>query len=61
MRLPCMVLKEDSCQIYKDNSAENWAPLSMLKAEPIKASIPAKQKMAWMKAAHGKSRLTLIY
>lgn len=56
-----MVLKEDSCQIYKDNSAENWAPLSMLKAEPIKASIPAKQKMAWMKAAHGKSRLTLIY
>lgn len=46
-------LKEDNCQIYKHNGAENWAILrkillDMLRAEPTKVSIPTKQKRAWM-------------
>ncbi len=49
-------LKEDNCQIYKDNGAENWAilrqaSLNMLRAEPTKTSIPTKQKRAWMKTS----------
>ncbi|EDQ01410.1 transposase, putative [Shewanella benthica KT99] len=49
-------LKEDNCQIYKDNGAENWAilrqtSLNMLRAEPTKVSIPTKQKRAWMKTS----------
>ena len=49
-------MKEDDCQIYKDNGAENLAilrqtSLNMLRAESTKASIPTKQKRAWMKTS----------
>uniref|UniRef100_UPI0013591BD6 ISAs1 family transposase n=2 Tax=Shewanella litoralis TaxID=2282700 RepID=UPI0013591BD6 len=51
----CMA--EDACQIYQDHGAENWAmlrqaALNMLRSEPSKGSIPAKQKRAWMKTAY---------
>ena len=46
-------MKEDACQIYQNHAAENWSilrqwSLNMLRAEPSKGSIPAKQKRAWM-------------
>lgn len=49
-------LKEDDCQIYRENAAENWAilrqlSLNMLRAEPTKVSMPTKRKRAWMKTA----------
>ncbi|MCL1103104.1 ISAs1 family transposase, partial [Shewanella saliphila] len=39
------------------HGAENWAmlrqaALNMLRSEPSKGSIPAKQKRAWMKTAY---------
>ena len=45
--------REDKCQIYQNNAAENWAilrqlSLNMLRAEDSKGSIPRKQKKAWM-------------
>ena len=47
-------MNEDNCQIYKDNSAENWGilrqtSLNMLRKEKTKISIPTKRKRAWMK------------
>ena len=47
-------MKEDDCQIYKDNGPENLAvlrqlSLNMLRAEPTKISMRRKQKRAWMK------------
>ncbi|MFN3900049.1 MAG: ISAs1 family transposase [Alishewanella aestuarii] len=50
-------MKEDACQIYQNHAAENWSllrhlSLNMLRAEPSKGSIPAKQKRAWMKTAY---------
>ncbi|MBU1393660.1 MAG: ISAs1 family transposase [Gammaproteobacteria bacterium] len=55
-------MKEDSCQIYQHHGAENWAmlrqiSLNMLRAEPSKGSIPAKQKRAWMKPEYLESVL----
>lgn len=49
-------MKEDDCQIYRGNAAENWAitrqiSLNMLREEPTKASIPTKRKRAWMKTS----------
>ncbi|MCE2573916.1 ISAs1 family transposase, partial [Motilimonas eburnea] len=49
-------MSEDKCQIYQNHAAENWAmlrqlSLNMLRAEPSKGSIPAKQKRAWMKTS----------
>ncbi|RJG51163.1 ISAs1 family transposase, partial [Motilimonas pumila] len=49
-------MNEDKCQIYQNHAAENWAmlrqlSLNMLRAEPSKGSIPAKQKRAWMKTS----------
>ncbi|TPE63079.1 ISAs1 family transposase [Shewanella sp. LC2] len=43
--------------IYQNHAAENWSllrhlSLNMLRAEPSKGSIPAKQKRAWMKTAY---------
>lgn len=56
-------LGEDDCQIHQNHSAENWAmlrhmALNMLRAEPSKGSIPAKQKRAWMKADYLEAVLT---
>lgn len=47
-------MSEDSCQVYRDNGAENLAclrhiALNMLRAEPTKISIRSKRKRAWMK------------
>lgn len=49
-------MNEDSCQIYRDNSAENLAcvrqiALNMLRAESTKLSLRLKQKRAWMKTS----------
>lgn len=48
---------EDDCQIYQNHGAENLATLrqialNMLRAESTKASIPTKQKRAWMKTSY---------
>jgi predicted transposase YbfD/YdcC len=50
-------MSEDKCQIYQNHGAENWAmlrqmSLNMLRVEPSKGSIPAKQKRAWMKTSY---------
>ena len=42
-------MREDACQIYRENGAENLAglrhmALNMLRAEPTKISVPMKQK-----------------
>lgn len=49
-------MKEDNCQIYRDNAAQNWSSLrqmslNMLRSEKTKISIRKKQKRAWMKTA----------
>lgn len=49
-------LREDACQIYRDNAAENLAGLrhmvlNMLRAEETKISIPMKQKRCMMNPA----------
>lgn len=54
---------EDDCQIHQNHGAENWSmlrhlALNMLRAEPSKGSIPAKQKRAWMKASYLEAVLT---
>ena len=61
-RSTLLSMKEDSCQIYQHHGAENWAmlrqiSLNMLRAEPSKGSIPAKQKRAWMKPEYLESVL----
>lgn len=48
-------LREDACQIYRDNAAENLAclrhmSLNMLRSEATKVSIPVKQKRCMMKS-----------
>jgi len=57
LRSTLLCMAEDACQIYQDHGAENWAmlrqaALNMLRSEPSKGSIPAKQKRAWMKTAY---------
>lgn len=47
-------VKEDDCQIYKDDGAESMGilrhiSLNMLRAESTKASMPTKRKRTWMK------------
>ncbi|WP_264291646.1 transposase [Pectobacterium aquaticum] len=47
-------MREDACQIYRENAAENLAglrrmALNMLRAEPTKVSVPMKQKRCMMK------------
>lgn len=49
-------MREDACQIYRENAAENLAglrhmALNMLRAEPTKISVPMKQKRCMMKTA----------
>ncbi|MGF1685127.1 ISAs1 family transposase, partial [Photobacterium japonica] len=49
-------MREDACQIYRENAAENLAglrhmALNMLRAEPTKISVPMKQKRCMMKPA----------
>lgn len=49
-----MSMREDACQIYRENAAENLAglrhmALNMLRAEPTKISVPMKQKRCMMK------------
>lgn len=49
-------LREDACQIYRENAAENLAGLrhmavNMLRAEKTKISIPMKQKRCMMNPA----------
>lgn len=46
-------MREDACQIYRENAAENLAglrhmSLNMLRAEPTKISVPMKQKRCMM-------------
>ncbi|XAG09858.1 ISAs1 family transposase (plasmid) [Vibrio metschnikovii] len=46
-------MREDACQIYRENAAENLAglrhmALNMLRAEPTKISVPMKQKRCMM-------------
>lgn len=46
-------MREDACQIYRENAAENLAglrhmTLNMLRAEPTKISVPMKQKRCMM-------------
>ncbi|ELV8625820.1 ISAs1 family transposase [Vibrio cidicii] len=46
-------MREDACQIYRQNAAENLAglrhmALNMLRAEPSKISVPMKQKRCMM-------------
>ncbi len=46
-------MREDACQIYRQNAAENLAglrhmALNMLRAEPTKISVPMKQKRCMM-------------
>ena len=49
--------REDHCQIYRNNAAENLAILrrltmNMLRADGSKGSIARKQKRAWMKTSY---------
>jgi predicted transposase YbfD/YdcC len=49
-------LREDACQIYRDNAAENLAglrhmTLNMLRAEEMKIGMPMKQKLCMMNPA----------
>ncbi len=49
-----VTFKEDDCQIYRENAAENIAilrrlSLNMLKKETTKLSIKMKRKRVWMK------------
>ncbi len=49
-------MREDVCQIYRENAAENLVglrhmALNMLRAEPTKISVPMKQKRCMMKPA----------
>lgn len=49
-------MREDACQIYRENAAENLAglrhmALNMLRAEPTKISVPMKQKRSMMNTA----------
>ncbi|MCM0151465.1 ISAs1 family transposase, partial [Photobacterium galatheae] len=49
-------MREDACQIYRENAAENLAglrhmALNMLRAELTKISVPMKQKRCMMKPA----------
>jgi len=49
-------MREDACQIYRENAAENLAglrhmSLNMLRAEPTKISVPMKQKRCMMNPA----------
>ncbi len=46
-------MREDACQIYRENAAENLAglrhmALNMLRAEPTKINVPMKQKRCMM-------------
>jgi len=46
-------MREDACQVYRQNAAENLAglrhmALNMLRAEPTKISVPMKQKRCMM-------------
>lgn len=48
-----VTMREDACQIYRENAAENLAilrhkALNMLRAEPTKISVPMKQKRCMM-------------
>ncbi len=45
-----LTMREDACQIYKENSAENWrilrqTALNMLRKEKTKVSIPTKNAL----------------
>ena len=56
-------MREDNCQIYQNHGAENWAmlrqlALNMIRAEPSKGSVRAKQKRAMMKATYLEAILT---
>ena len=49
--------REDHCQIYRNNAAENLAILrrltvNMLRVERFTGSIARKQKRAWMKMSY---------
>lgn len=51
-----LTMREDACQIYKENGAENWGilrqtALNMLRKEKSKVSMPTKRKRAWMKTS----------
>lgn len=48
-----VTMREDACQIYRENAVENLAvlrhkALNMLRAEPTKVSVPVKQKRCMM-------------
>ncbi len=56
-------MREDACQIYKENGAENWGilrqtALNMLRKEKTKVSMTTKRKRAWMKTSFLENVLT---
>ncbi|MBE8168466.1 MAG: ISAs1 family transposase [Shewanella sp.] len=58
-----VTMREDACQIYKDNGAENWGilrqtALNMLRKEKTKVSMPTKRRRAWMNTSFLEKVLT---
>ncbi|RJY00351.1 ISAs1 family transposase [Parashewanella spongiae] len=58
-----LTMREDACQIYKDNGAENWGilrqtALNMLRKEKTKVSMPTKRRRAWMNTSFLEKVLT---